>query len=186
MAVDADALVVAGDASVHVAPVGTAGPADIATALNVAFLDLGYTSEDGIETTPGMDITDIRTHQALYPVRRVVTGRSLEFGFTLMEWNQKSIKLAFGGGSFATTAGPPAFYTYTPPDPEDVDYRALVLEWADGAKNYRLHVPKVLVTDTSAITLARTDASGIPLTFSVIATDGADPYSFITDDPAFA
>jgi hypothetical protein len=186
MPVDADEVVVAADASVHVGDVGTAGPTDIATALNAAFVDLGYTSEDGIEMTPGMDIGEVRAHQAMYPVRRMVTGRSLELGLTLLQWNQASIELAFGGGTWTTTAGPPAFYTYTPPAPEDMDYRALVLEWEDGTKAYRLHVPKVLVTETSSITLARTDASGLPLTFSVIATDGTDPFTLITSDPAFA
>lgn len=186
MAVDSDELVVAADASVHVAPVGTTGPSDIATALDAAFVDLGYTSEDGIEMTPSVDINEIRAHQALYPVRRNVTGRSLDLGFTVLQWNQEAIKLAFGGGSFATTVGPPAYHTYTPPAPEDIDYRALALEWQDGTKTYRLHVPKALVTDTSAITLARSDAAGLPLTFSVIATDGADPFSLLTDDPAFA
>lgn len=184
---DVDELVVAGDASVNIAPVGTAGPTDIATALNASFVNIGYTSEDGIELTPGMDINEIRAHQALYPVRRIVTGRTLELGLTVMQWNEETIKLAFGGGSVATTPGPPAVYTYTPPDADDEPhFRALVLEWEDGAKVYRLHAPKVMVTDVSGITLARADAAGIPLTFSVVATDGAQPFTFITSDPAFA
>ena len=111
---------------------------------------------------------------------------TLDLGLTLLQWNAESLKLAFGGGSVATTAGPPAYYTYTPPAPEDIDFRAVVLEWEDGTKDYRLHVPKALVTDTSSITLARSDAAGIPLTLSVIATDGTDPFTIITNDPAFA
>jgi len=186
MPVSADEVVVAADASVYVAPVGTAGPTTPIVALNVAFIDLGYTSEDGIEMTPGVDIADIAAHQALYPIRRIVTGRSLELGLTLLQWIENTLKLAFGGGSVAATAGPPAYYTYTPPAAEDIDFRALVIAWEDGTKGYRLHVPKALVTDTSSITLARTDAAGVPLTFSVLATDGVSPFSLLTDDPAFA
>lgn len=187
MPTDVDEVVVAGDASVYVAPVGTTGPTDIATALNAAFIDLGFTSEDGIEMTPGVEINEIRAHQALYPVRRVVTGRTLELGFTLLQWNETSVKLAFGGGTVTTTPGPPIYYTYTPPDADDdPDYRALVLEWADGTKDYRLHVPRALVSDVSSITLARADAAGLPLTFSVVATDGAQPFTLLTDDPAWA
>lgn len=184
--IDSDELVVAADAALYVAPVGSTGPTDIATALDAAFVHLGYSSEDGIEMTPATDIAEVRAQQAMYPIRRIVTGRSLDLGLTLLQWNAETLKLAFGGGTVTTTAGPPAYYTYTPPAPEDIDFRALVLEWEDGTKNYRLHVPKALVTDTSAITLARTDAAGIPLTLSVIATDGTDPFSVITDDPAFA
>lgn len=186
MPLDEDEVVVAGDGAIHVGPVGTAGPSDIATALNAAFIHLGYTSEDGIEMTPGVSINDINAWQALYPIRRTVTGRTLEFGFELLQWSEHSVKLAFGGGSVATTAGPPAYYTYTPPAPEALDYRALVIEWEDGSKDYRLHVPKALVTDTGAINLTRSDAAGLPLTFSVVATDGTDPWTLITNDPAFA
>lgn len=186
MALDADEVVVGANGTVNVGAVGSTGPTDIETALDGAFTDLGYVSEDGIELSPGMDMTEIAAWQSFYPVRRIVTGRSLEIGFELLQWNQEAIELAFGGGSFATTAGPPAYYTYTPPSPEDLDYRALVIEWEDGTKNYRLHVPKALVTDTSSLNINRSDAAGLGLTFSIEATDGTDPFTFITDDPAFA
>lgn len=185
--VDSDELVIAADASVNIAPVGTTGPNNIATALNASFVNLGFTSEDGIEMTPSLDMFEVRAHQARYPVRRGISGQNLELGLTLLQWNEEAVKLAFGGGTVATTAGPPAYYTYTPPDSDDEPYyRAMVLEWEDGSKTYRLHVPKVLVTDVSSITLARTDAAGIPLTFEVIYTDGVQPFSLITNDPAFA
>lgn len=186
MAIDADEIVVGASGSVHVGAVGSTGPTDIETALDAAFTDLGYVSEDGVEITPGMDVNEVPAWQSFYPVRRIVTGRTLEIGFTLLQWNEESIKLAFGGGSVATTAGPPAYYTYSPPDPSTIDSRALVVEWADGTKGYRLHVPKVLVTDTSALSLNRTDPAGLALTFSVQATDGSDEFTLITDDPAFA
>lgn len=186
MAVDADEIVVGASGSVYVAPVGTAGPTDVGTALNAAFVDLGYVSDDGVSITPGMDMSEINAWQSFYAVRRIVTNRSLEVGFTLLQWNESSIKLAFGGGTVTTTAGPPAYYTYSPPDPAEIDYRAVIVEWADGTKDYRLHIPKALVTDTSALSLNRTDPAGLALTFSIQATDGSDPFTLITDDPAFA
>ena len=188
MALDSDEVVVGASGAVYVAPVGTTGPSDIETALDAAFVSghLGYVSEDGVEITPGMDMAEIPAWQSFYAVRRIVTGRSMEIGFSLLQWNQESIKLAFGGGSFATTAGPPAYYTYTPPAPEDLDYRALVIAWEDDTKSYRLHIPKALVTDAGSLSLTRTDAAALDLTFSLVATDGSNPYTFITNDPAFA
>lgn len=183
MALDADEVVVAGGGAVYVAPVGTAGPTDILTALNISFEHLGYTSEDGVSITPGMDVADVMAWQSFYPVRRNVTGRSLEVGFTLLQWNEDSIALAFGGGTTTTATG---VHTYTPPNPEDLDYRALVVEWEDGTKGYRLHIPKALVTDVGALSLNRSDAAGLELTFSVVGTDGAQPFSLVTNDPAFA
>jgi hypothetical protein len=186
MALDADEVVVAGDADVFVAPVGTAGPTTPIAALNVAFVNLGYTSEDGITWTPGMEVNEVRAHQSFYAIRHVVTGRSLEIGMNLLQWNAESFKLAMGGGSFATTAGPPAHYTYTPPAPSEIYYRSLVIDWADGTKHYRLHVPKVMATSVDEITLARAEESGLGLTLAAVATDGAAEFTFLTDDPAFA
>lgn len=186
MAIDADEVVVGADGNVYVAPVGTTGPTDIDTALDAAFIDLGYTSEDGVTLTPGMDMNEIMAWQSFYSIRRIVTSRTFDIGFTLLQWNEDSIVLAFGGGSVATAAGPPIVYTYSPPSPETIDYRAVVVEWADGTKDYRLHVPKALVTDTGALNLNRTSEAGLDLTFSIQATDGTDPFNLITNDPAFA
>ena len=186
MAIDTDEVVVGADGAVYVAPVGTAGPTDIATALNASFVDLGYVSEDGVEMTPGVEMNPIPAWQSFYPIRHVVTGRSLELGFSLLQWNEDSIKLAFGGGTVTPTAGPPAYYTYTPPAPEDVDYRALVIEWEDGTKDYRLHIPRALVTDVGSITLQRSDPAGLDLTFSLAAAESGSEFTLITNDPAFA
>lgn len=184
MAVDADNITVAGTGSVYLGPVGTTGPTDIATALDAAFLDLGYTSEDGVTLTPGHDINEIRAWQSKYPVRRVVTGRSLDIEFTALEWTQAAVEAAFGGGSWATATG---VHTYTPPDSDDALYeRALVVEWADGTKVTRLHVPKVMVSDVGDITFVGEDAAGFPLTLSTMATDGTAPFTLITNDPAMA
>ena len=186
MALDADEVVIGANGAVYVGAVGSTGPTDIETALDAAFTHLGYVTDDGITLTPGMDTAEINAWQSFYPVRRIVTSRSFDIAIPLLQWNQESIKLAFGGGSFATTAGPPAYYTYTPPSPEEIDYRALVLEWADDTKEYRLHVPKVLVTDAGDLSLNRTDAAALDLTFSLEATDGSNPFTLITNDPAFA
>jgi len=186
MAIDTDKVVVGSDGAVYVAPVGSTGPTDVATALDAAFVHLGYTSEDGVEWTPGMDVTEINAWQSFYPIRHITTSRSLEVGFSLLQWNEASIKLAFGGGTVTATAGPPAYYTYVPPAPEDVDYRALVVEWEDGAKDYRLHIPRAMVTGVGAIPLQRSNPAGLDLTFSLAALDGANPFTLVTNDPAFA
>jgi hypothetical protein len=183
MALDADEIVVGADGALYVAEVGTTGPTDIDTTLGAGWAHLGYTNEDGVEITPGMDMSEINGWQSFYALRRIVTSRSLEIGVTLLQWNADTIKLAFGGGEVTTAAG---VSTYSPPEPSVIDYRALVVEWADGDKGYRLHIPKALVTDTGGMSLNRSDASGINLTFALEATDGTDPFTLITDDPAFA
>ncbi len=48
---NSDAIVIAGNGSVSVAPVGTDLPADHSTALAAAFVNLGYINEDGATFT---------------------------------------------------------------------------------------------------------------------------------------
>ena len=48
MALDSDNVIVAVTGAVYVAPTGTAAPTASDSTLNVAFVDLGYVSADGI------------------------------------------------------------------------------------------------------------------------------------------
>lgn len=83
--------------------------------------------------------------------------------------------------------------TYTPADPSDsLDYRALVVKWNDGDKNYMLVAPRGLVTGDTEIAMARTAASDIPVAYSVIPEGlpeegdlSTQPWYLVTDDPAF-
>jgi hypothetical protein len=151
--------------------------------LNASFVDLGYLSEDGISLSSGADITDIAAFQSLLPVRKVVTARSFDLSFTVREWSEAAVVFAFGGGEVTESGG---IYTYTPPAAADELYeRALVAVWSDGDKDYRLVIPRCVVTESVETTIARTAAADLPLTVSVLATDEATPgYYLITNDPA--
>lgn len=178
---DAAEIPVGANGTVYVAAVGTTGPTDIATALNASFKNIGYLSEDGVEVTPAKDVTDITVWQSFYPVRKIVTGRTLDFGMTMMQWNELTIPIAFDGATVTKTTGPPAYYTITPPTPETIYERALVVQWQDGSNTFRWHVPRVMIGDQGAFNVQRTDAAGLPITFSVLATSGVNPWTLISD-----
>jgi hypothetical protein len=186
MAQDADEVVVAGNGHIYIAPVGTTAPTDIATAWAAGWIDLGYATEDGVTLTVGRTITDITAWQSFHPIRRAITAMNITVAFVLQQWNENTTRLAFGGGAITTTAGPPAHYLYTPPDPEDLDERAVGVEWADGTKTYRLVIPRAIVTDDVSTQLVRTDTAQLPITMGVIAEGGVAPYVIRTNDPAFA
>lgn len=188
MAVDASEILVGANGSIHVAPTGSTLPSDSTTALDAAFVDLGYVNENGAAITDSKTMQSIMVWQSFYPARRIVTARDFTVTFALSQWNGDTLPLAFGGGSITEPdpTGAPGEYKFTPPDPETNDERALVLEWQDGTKNYRLVVPVGQVTDAVNTSLVRTDNAELPITFAVNGSDGSDPYNFYTDDPAFA
>lgn len=181
---DADQVVIGANGSVYVAEVGAAEPADISVALGVAWTELGYVSEDGVSITDAKSTGEVRAWQSFYAIRRFVESRNLTVGFQLQQFAGENVVLALGGGAVADDGG--GAYTYTPPSPEDVDERALAIEWQDGTKNYRVIVRKATVSDDVELVVARTQEVGLPLTFEALGEDGTDLYILQTDDASFA
>lgn len=184
MAVDSSEILVGANGSVHVAPTGTTLPTDADEVLDDAFVDLGYVNENGVALADTKTVEPIPVWQAFYPVRRIVTDRDFTATFALAQWNKDTVKLAFGGGDVTSPGA--GQYKYTPPDPEDRDERALVVEWQDGTKNYRLVVPVCEITDAVNTNVVRTDNAELPVTLGVNGSDAEAPWLLYTDDPAFS
>lgn len=180
---NAENVVVGSGGTLWIGAVGSTLPTNISGSISSEFYDLGYISEEGISLSAALEVTDIIAFQSLLPIRKVVTGRTFDLSFTLREWSAEAIKFAFGGGEVTEAAG---VFTYTPPSNEEAPYeRAMVAEWNDGTKNYRLVIPRGVVSDSVETTIARDAAADIPITFSVLATDDVTPgYYLVTDDPA--
>lgn len=188
MSKDVDEIVVGANGTVWVAPVGTAAPATSAEAPGAGWVDLGYTSEDGATFTDAKTLQTIPVWQLFHPARRIVTERDTNLGFVLRQWSKDTVPFAFGGGAITEPddVGNPGEYRYTPPAPELIDERALLLDWVDGTKNYRLVIPRGMVTDNVETNLVRTGAADLPITFGVNGSDGVDPFYLLTNDPALA
>lgn len=187
---DVDEVTVGANGKVYIAPVGTAAPGDPIIAPAAAWVDLGYTSEEGVGLNKGREVASIRAWQSFFDIRKIVTGESLRLTWQLQQWNDANVVLAFGGGAVTTVAaaaGPPALiqhYRYEPPLAGDLDERAGMVEWADGDKHYRLIVPRGMVGDAVETNLTKNAESRLPIAFDVLGTDGAVPWYLITDDPA--
>lgn len=170
MAVDANEVVVGANGGVFVAPAGTAVPTTPTAALNAAFVEVGYVSEEGVTFTGGVEQEDILAWQSFYPIRKLITARSAGVEFIMKQWNESTIALAFGGGSIDRNG---TVTTYTPPTPSEFDARALVLEWEDGTNNYRLVIPRGQVSGEVSTQLVRNSAADLPVSFE--ATPDSDP-----------
>lgn len=177
-------ILVGSGGTLYVGAVGEAlpEPNTPTAALGGGWTSVGFLSEDGISLSAETTVEDILAYQSLLPVRKVVTARTFELSTTLREWSADNIVLAFGGGT-VTDHG--AYAEYTPPAVSDaVNEVALVLDWADGDKNYRLCVARATVTNAVETTISRTSPADLPITFSVLDSNG-DTYWLLTDDPSF-
>lgn len=182
----ASEIVVGTNGNIWVAPTTATGPDDVSTgmqAVDTEWTELGFASEAGVTFTDARTMTDILAWQSFYAVRRIVTARDSSVSFALRQWNGATVAFAFGGGTITPAAGE---FTYTPPDPDEVDERSLTIDWADGDKHYRLYLPRGMVTDAVTTNLVRTAAADLPITFGVISDGTVEPYLLFTDDDAFA
>jgi hypothetical protein len=183
MTANASEVVVGSGGKVYIAPVGTPEPNTPTEALNAAFKDLGYISEDGVSASFGVTVEDINAFQSLLPIRRVVTGRTADLSFTCRQWNADTFALALGGGSFDETGGNYIFYP--PANNDALAEWAVIIEWNDGSKNYRLIVRRAVVTDSVETQIVRNAAADLPITLSVLGSENTDAWYLFTDDNAF-
>lgn len=180
---NANNVVVASNGKVYAGPTSTPGPSNYTTALNAGFLEMGFISEEGATFTEGKDITDISAWQSFYPLRKIVTARTVTVAFALREFNKRAVELALGG----TVSVNSAEWKYVPPAPDAISQKSLVLEWTDAAKGYRLYIPTGIVTEAVETNLSRTASADLPVTFE--ATDpgtGVNIYTLFTTDVSFS
>lgn len=182
MAKDSANLQYGGDGGVYIGPVGTTAPTDVATALNAGFIELGYTTEDGVTITPSTNTNSIPAWQSFYAIDRRVTSRDLTISFSLLEVKADTFELNFDG-TFATAGG---VHTFTPASPETITYKALVIEWEDGSEITRLHVPKVMVSEPGSMQIRRADPSTLDMTLGLITTGSGNPFTVLSNAANFA
>lgn len=163
------------DGRVLVAALGTTEPIDVATPFNVAFKELGWVTEDGVSVTPSVDTNDIMMWQSINPVKRPLTGMGLEVSMALASHNKTTLGLYFLNSQTTTVSGVARLEMANSPASQDV---MLAVEWTDDEGDInRLIFPRVTMTDREAITLQRSEAVALGLTFSSLA--GPNGYSAV-------
>ena len=89
--------------AIYVAPIGTALPTDATTALNAAFSQLGYVSEDGLTNATEMEVESIRAWGG-DAVLITQTSKDDKYTFTLIEMlNVDVLKLVYGSTNVTGT-----------------------------------------------------------------------------------
>ena len=183
MPLNTNEIVIGGTGTVYAAPEGTPLPSFLTDTLDPAFADLGYLTEDGAKFTDSKTTNEVRPWQSFYPVRVHITERSGTLEFTLLQWNVDTIPLAFGGGGFIEPQ--PGEFRYEPPSPETLAINALVIDFTDGDRHFRVTVGRAFVTSNTESTFAKTGPALLPITMEVLANGAEPPWTIDSDDPAF-
>jgi len=141
MANNSDNVRVGEGGAVYSAPLGTAVPTSAIGALNVAFKDHGYVSEEGVTETRDRTTTKIKGWQGAATVREVVTDAEYKLAFTLLETKKENIELYYGN-TVNTTNGSIDI------DPAETGGRRIfVVDVVDGLETQRVLVRSGEITE---------------------------------------
>lgn len=188
MALNTAEVLIGANGNIYAAPVGTTAPADFSIAYSASWLELGYADEDGLNFSQGRDFEDINAWQEFDPVRMIVTGRNVSMSFNLLQWNKNTLPLAMGGGTIVTSGtGGTLKYQFTPAAAGTIDERAFSVSWVDGTRNFRLFIPRGIVTDEVSFALNKASAAALTLSVRALGVSGSSGYYLYSSDTgAFA
>lgn len=170
--------------NLYSAPLGTTMPTNTTIAMSsvdAAWVELGYTSEDGLSMSTDNTTEGHTPWQALRPVRYDTTNRSEMFTFTLWQRNAETLRQAFGGGTVVAGTGDDVIYT--PPSSAAQFERAYVFEVIDGDIIDRYLCQRGTPTLNGDVPFTKADITQFEIQVTVLDSAG-DSWSLITNDPA--
>jgi len=132
----------------EVAVFGTALPTDAGSALDVAFVDLGEITADGLETAFDTS-TDMIRNWAGESVRTVTSETSVQFKLVFLETNKDVLNLYYGG-TVTSQLGDKSALTVGQPDSTPKTIVITVIDSADGSIK-RYVIPRAVVTEREAV-----------------------------------
>jgi len=185
MALDAQEVRSFGNVTVYVGDVGATEPADLATAPNGEWFEVGHTGDDGISFSFGKTRTPFRSHQSYPDPVRVVKGEAVTtVGVSLLQWNAANLAYALGGGEW--TEPEAGEFTFSPADASVDNEKALLIDAFDGEITTRWIFRRTEVQSNVDFSASPTALAPLPIQAVVLAAPGdEDNYNIITDDPAF-
>jgi hypothetical protein len=87
-----------GPGKLYVAPFGTALPTTLAATLNVAFVEVGFTTE-GSNLTYTQTSDGVSVAERLRPIKTIITGVEMTFDFIMAQLNPQNLALAMNAGA---------------------------------------------------------------------------------------
>lgn len=148
--------------AIYAAPVGTTLPTDVTTALDAAFKELGYVSEDGV-TNSNSPESDVVKAWGGDTVLTLLTSKDDTFAFTLIEvLNLDVLKLVYGETN--VTGSLAAGVTITANSKELEDHALVIDMVMKGGVLKRVVIPQAKVSEIGGIVYSDSDAVGYETT----------------------
>ncbi len=166
MPLNASEIRVAGTGRVLFAPPNTPPPANFTTDWAAPWVDLGYTSVEGVKFVKKDKLDPIDTWQTVAAIRYVYSDRDLSVKFVLLQLNADTLPFFFGGGSVQSDATGLSYRIAAAPQ---VTEKALGVEFRDGPDiTHRFVIARGVVTETDETALTRTAAVKLGVTFTAL------------------
>ena len=160
--------------AIYNAPAGTALPTDATTALNAAFVCLGYVSEDGLtnENSPESDTIKAWGGDTVLTLQ---TEKADTFGFTLLEVLDVNVLKAIYGAD--NVSGTLADGITVRANSAEVDASEWVFDMImTGGVMKRVVVPNAKITELGEIVYKDDEAVGYEVTLTAMPGDSAFDY----------
>jgi hypothetical protein len=143
---------VAGQGAIWRAPLGTVLPTDSTTALDAAFVNLGY-AKSGFVFTPSLKTSPVMGWQSTNILRLITTEKTTKLGFELLQSNADTLALAWDGTIVPGTGNA---FSIDIPDDASVNEAAYVVDMVDGSVSYRFVIERAALLTPPTIKGDRT------------------------------
>lgn len=161
---NASEIRVAGTGTIYVAERNTEPPADFTAGWSAAWVNLGYTTSDGVKFVKKDKLDPVDTWQSVAPIRFVFSDRDFSVKFSMLQINSDTLPFFLSSGPKA--GGTTRFDIAAAPA---VDERALGIEFSDGPEvTHRFYIPRGAVTETDETSVTRTSAIKLGVTFTAL------------------
>ncbi len=160
--------------AIYTAPIGTTVPTDATTALDAAFVCLGYVSEDGLRNNNELSVEAIKAWGGNI-VYRSLTEMNDEFSLSLIETeNVDVLKTVYGESHVSVDADSNVSVDVVGEDPIE---RVWVFELAlRGGKAKRIVIPDGAITSRDEISYTDSDAVAYGITISAYPDSNASTH----------
>ena len=162
----------------YIAPIGTTLPTDYTTALNSAFENVGYISDEGVTHAKSSSTTDF-TDMNADSIETAVNIDSRTVAATFVEMNEVALKARFGDSNVTvdSTTGAISWKDTNGEMPHVSIVEELVLK---GGRRWRRVIPDAKVTEWEDTTDVSTELAGGGLTYTkYVDSTGAYEYDYL-------
>ena len=162
-----------------VAPTGSTRPVDAETALDAAYVPLGYVGEDGVTETSERSTEEIRAWGGV-KVRSVQTEYGCSISLTLIESRRaETLRTVFGEDNVVVSGGVIAVKR----NEKVLPHRQWVIDMKDGENARRLDIGYGQITEVGDVTYVDGEAISYEVTISCDPDDNGDSLIEYLSDP---